>query len=95
MQLQDLIDKNLLDSSAGIPIYDQKHTVVKIKYVDLKMIRMLTGMENYSAAEEILRKYKCNIVEAANEKVEATLVIVLTMIFPVNLNSFIKKESHF
>ncbi|MEO8721636.1 MAG: SNF2-related protein [Ginsengibacter sp.] len=75
MQLQDLIDKNLLDSSAGIPIYDQKHTVVKIKYVDLKMIRMLTGMENYSAAEEILRKYKCNIVEAANEKVEATLEI--------------------
>jgi len=75
MQLQDLVDKNLLDSSAGATVYNQKYTVVKIKFIDLKMIRMLTGMENYTAAEEILRKNKCNIIEAANEKVEATLKI--------------------
>jgi non-specific serine/threonine protein kinase len=75
MQMQDLVDKNLLDSSAGAPVYNQMHTVVKIKYIDLKMIRMLAGMENYTAAEEILRKSKCNIIEAANEKVEATLKI--------------------
>ena len=75
MQMQDLVDKNLLDSSAGAPVYNQMHTVVKIKYIDLKMIRMLAGMENYTAAEEILRKCKCNIIEAANEKVEATLKI--------------------
>ena len=37
------------------------------------MIRMLAGMENYAAAEEILRKNKCNILNAANEKVEADL----------------------
>lgn len=73
MQLQDLIDKNLLESSGGTPVYHQKHTVVKIKFIDLKMIRMLTGMENYTAAEEILRKNKCNILEATNEKVEADL----------------------
>ena len=73
MQLQDLVDKNLLESSGGTPVYNQKHTVVKIKYIDLKMIRLLTGMENYTAAEEILRKSKCNIVEAANEKVVAEL----------------------
>jgi non-specific serine/threonine protein kinase len=75
MQLQDLADKKLLDSSEGVPVYNQKHTAVKIKYIDLKMIRMLAGMENYTAAEEILRKNKCNIIEAANEKVEATLKI--------------------
>jgi len=75
MQLQDLADKKLLDSSEGSPVYNQKHTVVKIKYIDLKMIRMLAGMENYTAAEEILRKNKCNIIEAANEKVEATMKI--------------------
>jgi non-specific serine/threonine protein kinase len=75
MQLQDLVDKNLLDSSEGAPVYNQQHTAVKIKYIDLKMIRMLAGMENYTAAEEILRKNKCNIIEAANEKVEATLKI--------------------
>ena len=34
---------------------------------------MLAGMENYTAAEEILRKNKCNILNAANEKVEADL----------------------
>ena len=73
MQLQDLVDKNLLDSSKGISVYNQKHTVVKIKFIDLKMIRMLAGMENYVAAEEILRKVKCNILEAANERVEAEL----------------------
>jgi non-specific serine/threonine protein kinase len=73
MQLQDLVDKNLLDSSEGAAVYNQKHTVVKIKYIDLKMIRILTGMENYTAAEEILRKNKCNIIQAANEKVEAVL----------------------
>ncbi|MGN6194273.1 MAG: SNF2-related protein [Ginsengibacter sp.] len=73
MQLQDLVDKNLLDSSQGTPVYNQKHTVIKIKFIDLKMIRMLTGMENYAAAEDLLRKNKFNIIEAANEKVEANL----------------------
>ena len=73
MQLQDLVDKNLLDSSDGSPVFNQKHTVVKIKFIDLKMIRMLAGMENYAEAEEILRKNKCNILEAANEKVVAEL----------------------
>lgn len=73
MQLQDLVDKNLLDPAEGARVYNQKHTVVKIKFIDLKMIRMLAGMENYTAAEEILRKNKCNILEAANEKVEAVL----------------------
>ena len=75
MQLQDLVDKNLLDSSNGAPVYNQKHTVVKIRHIDLKMIRMLAGMENYSAAENILRKNKFNILEAANEKVDANIQI--------------------
>ncbi|HEU5054750.1 MAG TPA: SNF2-related protein [Hanamia sp.] len=73
MQLQDLVDKHLLDSDEHAPVYNQKHTVVKIRSIDLKMIRMLTGMENYTAAEEILRTHKCNIIEAANEKVVADL----------------------
>ncbi len=75
MQLQDLVDKNLLNSNEGTRVYNQKHTIVKIKYIDLKMIRMLAGMENYTAAEEILRKNKCNIIEAADERVEADLEI--------------------
>ena len=74
MQLQDLIDKNLLNTNEPV-IYNQKHTVAKIKFLDLKMIRLLAGMDNYSSAEEILRIYKCNILNAANERVEADLDI--------------------
>jgi superfamily II DNA or RNA helicase/uncharacterized Zn finger protein len=71
-QLQDLIDKNLLTTNES-SVYNQKHTIAKIKYIDLKMIRILAGMENYAEAEEILRRTKCNILNAANEKVEAEL----------------------
>jgi non-specific serine/threonine protein kinase len=72
MQLQDLIDKNLL-SDGGSSAYNQKHTIVKIKNIDLRMVRVFAGMENYTAAEEILRKNKCNIISASNERVEAEL----------------------
>ena len=71
-QLQDLVDKNLLGSNEAI-VYNQKHTIAKIRFIDLKMIRMLTGQKNYETAEEILRGSKANILQAANEKVEATL----------------------
>ena len=71
-QLQDLVDKNLLGSNEAI-VYNQKHTIAKIKFIDLKMIRMLAGQKNYEIAEEILRATKANIVQATNEKVEATL----------------------
>ena len=71
-QLQDLVDKNLLGSNDAV-IYNQKHTVAKMKFIDLRMIRMLAAQENYAEAEEILRATKANIIGAANEKVEATL----------------------
>ena len=71
-QLQDLIDKNLLGNSEAV-VYDQKHTVAKMKYIDLKMIRLLAGQKNYQEAEEILRTTKANILQASNERVEATL----------------------
>jgi len=75
MQLQDLVDKNLLDSPNGTPVYNQKHTIAKIKFIDLKMIRILAGMDNYTTAENILRGNKCNILQAANEKVEADIEV--------------------
>jgi SNF2 family DNA or RNA helicase len=71
-QLQDLIDRNLL-ASDNIAIYNQRHTVIKMKVIDLKTIRMLTGQDNFDAADEILRTNKINIIDAQNEKVEATL----------------------
>ena len=71
-QLQDLVDKNLLGSNEAI-VYKQKHTIAKMRFIDLKMIRMLAGQKNYETAEEILRNSKANILQAVNEKVEATL----------------------
>ena len=71
-QLQDLVDKNLLATNSAM-VYNQKHTVLKMKFIDLKIIRMRAGVENYSEAEEILRVNKSNIIHAAHEKVEAIL----------------------
>ncbi|KAA9041959.1 DEAD/DEAH box helicase [Ginsengibacter hankyongi] len=73
-QLQDLVDRNLLTSD-NISVYNQKHTVIKMKFIDLKTIRMLTGPDNYEAAEVILRTNKLNILSAKNERVEASLDI--------------------
>jgi superfamily II DNA or RNA helicase len=71
-QLQDLIDRNLLTTN-NVVVYDQKHTVIKMKFIDLKIIRMLSGQENFSEAEKILSINKLNIIYAASEKVEALL----------------------
>ena len=71
-QLQDLVDRNLLKDDEK-KIYNQKHTVIKMKFIDLKTIRMLTGQENYTEAEEIFRVNTANITYAGNEKVEALL----------------------
>ena len=71
-QLQDLVDKNLLTANQTTS-FDQKHTVIKMKSIDLKFIRMLMGQELYDEAEEIFRVNKANIIHASNEKVEAVL----------------------
>ncbi|MEP6948751.1 MAG: SNF2-related protein [Ginsengibacter sp.] len=71
-QLQDLVDKNLLAANTAV-VYDQRHTVIKMRFIDLKIIRMLAGSENYNEGEEIFRVNKANIIHAANEKVEALL----------------------
>jgi hypothetical protein len=69
--LQDMLDKNLLGDKETI--YDQKHTTVKIKLLDLKLIRMLTSTASFEQAEEYLRTNKATILEAKNERVVAEL----------------------
>ncbi len=73
LQLQDLLDKNMIGTSGPIS-HDQRHTVAKMRNIDLKTVRMIAGMENYEKADELLRTTKCDILHAANEKVEADLV---------------------
>ena len=70
-RLQDMVDKNMLMSSAIQ--YNQRHTVAKMKHIDLKMIKMLSSPAIYQEAETILRGTKATIIKSADERVEATL----------------------
>ncbi len=68
-QLQELLDRNMLNEKDLV--YDQKHTIVKMKQLDLKMIRLLTSAQSYTEAEEYLREKKATISEAKDERVKA------------------------
>ena len=71
LQLQELLDKNILGEKDVL--YHQRHTVIKMKHIDLKTVKLLSSPEAYNEAERLLRGQKANIISAANERVEATL----------------------
>ncbi len=73
IRLQDMVDKNMLGNT-NIQ-YNQRHTVAKMKHIELKMIKLLSSPGIYAEAENILRSTKANIIKAADERVEAELVI--------------------
>ena len=72
LQLQELLDKNVLGEKDVL--YHQRHTVIKMRDIELKSIRLLSSPDIYTEAEKILQKQKANIISAANERVEANLV---------------------
>lgn len=67
--LQDLIDRNIL----GLKdlVYDQRHTVVKMKSIDLKSIRTLSSPASLHDAEQFLRTNKASILSAKDDVVKA------------------------
>jgi len=69
IQLQELLDRNMLGSS-NIQ-YNQQHTVAKMKFIDLKVLRALSSIPLYEEAEKLLQEQKANITSAINERVEA------------------------
>jgi non-specific serine/threonine protein kinase len=73
LQLQSMAERGMLDNREVK--HNQMHTQAKMKAIDLKMIRMLAGNENYEAAEEWLRATKPVIKNAVNETVDAEVVI--------------------
>ncbi|MBX3240798.1 MAG: DEAD/DEAH box helicase [Chitinophagaceae bacterium] len=73
LQLQDLLDKNIIGEK-DIK-YNQKHTVIKMKDIDLRSIKLLSSPDSYEEADKILRLQKANILSAVDERVEATLKI--------------------
>lgn len=72
-QLQEMLDKNML--KAGGTHYDQRHTVAKMKHIDLKTLRMLCSLETYIKADQFLRTQKANIEMAKDETVKASVEI--------------------
>lgn len=73
IQLQEMLDKNIL--KAEKVDYDQRHTVVKMKLIDLKTLRLLCSPETYTAAEAYLRNSKASILSAKDEVVVANVDI--------------------
>jgi superfamily II DNA or RNA helicase len=70
-QLQDMIDRNMIGDNTIR--YDQRHTVIKMKQIDLRTIRLLATPEVCEKAEQQLRLTKASIISAADERVEANL----------------------
>ncbi len=70
-QLQEMIDRGHLQSEDVK--YDQRHTVAKMKTIDLKTLRLLSSQEAFIAAETFLRSHKASIEQATNETVKASV----------------------
>ncbi len=71
IQLQELLDRNML--KAQEVLYDQQHTVVKMKFIDMKSIRLLCSAQTLGDAETWLRTQKANIAYAKDEMVKASV----------------------
>lgn len=71
IQLQELLDRNLLKAEEAR--YNQQHTVVKMKFIDLKSIRLLCSPQIFDEAEKYLRVQRPNIESARDETVKATV----------------------
>ena len=72
-QLQEMLDKNQLKT--GVSSYDQRHTVAKMKFIDLKTLRLLCSQTTYLEAEQYLRTHRASIESAKDETVRATVDI--------------------
>src|SRR5262245_23417616 len=70
-QLQEMMDRGQLQAE-GVK-YDQRHTVAKMKVIDLKMLRLLSSPAIVTEAEKWLQTQKATILQAENETVKATV----------------------
>jgi SNF2 domain-containing protein/helicase-like protein/SNF2 helicase associated protein len=73
IQLQELLDRNML--KAEDVKYDQQHTIVKMKHIDMKSIRVLCSQQTLTDAENYLRNHKAVIEYAKDETVKANVDI--------------------
>ena len=71
LQLQEMIDRGHLQAEEVK--YDQRHTVAKMKTIELKTLRLLSSPEALIEAETFLRTDKASIDLAENETVKASV----------------------
>jgi SNF2 family DNA or RNA helicase len=72
LRLQEMVDKNMLGNT-NIQ-YNQRHTVAKMKNIELKMIKLFSSPGIYEQAENMLQNNKATITKAADERIEAELI---------------------
>lgn len=71
IRLQEMLDKGQL--VAHDVMYDQRHTVAKMKTIDLKTIQLLSSSHLLAEAENFLKTNKPTIESAKDELVKATV----------------------
>ncbi|MCX8019681.1 MAG: SNF2 family helicase [Chitinophagaceae bacterium] len=72
-RLQEMLDRGEINTEDVK--YDQRHTVIKMKTIDLKVLRLMSSPESYQAAESFLRAQKAGIQMAENGTVKATVLL--------------------
>lgn len=70
-QLQEMIDRGQLQAD-GVK-YDQRHTVAKMKTIEMKALRLLSSPEIMEEADKFLQTQKAVIELAENEVVKASV----------------------
>ncbi len=72
-QLQELIDRGRLGQEEVT--YDQRHTLVKIRNLDIRSVRQLCSPDVFNEAEKYLQRRKPKILSAKDENVKAVVVL--------------------
>lgn len=70
-QLQEMIDRGQLQAD-GVK-YDQRHTVAKMKIIEMKTLRLLSSPDIMEEADKYLQTQKVSIDLAENEVVKASV----------------------
>lgn len=71
-QLQEMLDKNQFENFETT--YNQQHTLVKIKSIDVKALKLLTNNDLFAEAEKLAKEKKAiKVLSAKDEKVEAVV----------------------
>ncbi|MEO6071620.1 MAG: DEAD/DEAH box helicase [Chitinophagaceae bacterium] len=73
LRLQEMIDKGMLHSDDHE--YDQRHTVAKMKTIEMKTMRLLSAPDVFEQAEDYLKDKKPIIESAVDETVKAKVKI--------------------